>query len=379
MIKKILKLDWKSIGAVVFLLASGLIAIYSFSIGVETEDVNIFNKQLIFLLIGVGTFFFFSFFDYRTWMKYSNFLYLSSLFLLVAVLFFGQNIRGTSGWFNFGFLNFQPVELVKIFSVIFLAGYFVKKGNKKIGLKEFFQSFLIILPVLFLILKQPDFGSASVIIVIWLGMSLLAGVDKKYLFALFVIILVAFSLSWGTVLKDYQKERILTFLDPERDPLGSGYNVIQSMTAIGSGGITGKGIGKGSQSQLNFLPERHTDFVFASINEEFGMIGSFLVIGFYWILFYRFFEIAKNARDRFGQLVASGLFIMFFYQVVINVGMNIGIVPVTGISLPFLSYGGSFLIVSMISFGIVQNIWLKKRNMILPESEYHKQADKPEA
>jgi len=369
MIKKILKLDWKSIGAVVFLLASGLIAIYSFSIGVETEDVNIFNKQLIFLLIGVGTFFFFSFFDYRTWMKYSNFLYLSSLFLLVAVLFFGQNIRGTSGWFNFGFLNFQPVELVKIFSVIFLAGYFVKKGNKKIGLKEFFQSFLIILPVLFLILKQPDFGSASVIIVIWLGMSLLAGVDKKYLFALFVIILVAFSLSWETVLKDYQKERVLTFLDPERDPLGSGYNVIQSMTAIGSGGITGKGIGKGSQSQLNFLPERHTDFVFASINEEFGMMGSFLVVGFYWILFYRFFETVKNSRDRFGQLVASGVFIMFFYQVVINVGMNIGIVPVTGISLPFLSYGGSFLIVSMISFGIVQNIWLKKRNMILPESE----------
>ena len=369
MIRKISKLDWKSIGAVAFLLASGFVTIYSFSIGVKDEDTNIFQKQLIFLLIGIVFFVFFSLLDYRTWMKYSNFLYLASLVLLTSVLLFGQTIRGTSGWFSLRLFNFQPVELVKIFSVIFLANYFVKKGNKKIGLKEFLQSFLIILPILFLILKQPDFGSASVVVVIWLGMALLAGVNKKYLVALIFLFLVAFFLSWGTILKDYQQERILTFLNPERDPLGSGYNVIQSMTAIGSGGITGKGIGKGSQSQLNFLPERHTDFVFASINEEFGMIGSFLMIGFYWFLFYRFFEIAKKSRDRFGQLMAGGMLLMFFYQVIVNIGMNVGIVPVTGISLPFLSYGGSFLVVSMISFGIVQNIWLKRRKMVLSESE----------
>jgi rod shape determining protein RodA len=235
----------------------------------------------------------------------------------------------------------------------------------KVGLKEFFGSFLIMALPIFLTLKQPDLGSASVLIVIWLSMSLFAGVNKKYLVFLFLAGIMALFLSWNVALQDYQKERIQTFLDPERDPLGSGYNVIQSMVAIGSGGITGKGIGNGSQSQLNFLPERHTDFVFASINEEFGLIGSFLIIGFFWILFYRLFWIAREARDRFGQLIVGGVLAMFSYQVVVNIGMNIGIVPVTGISLPFLSYGGSFLIATMISFGMCQNVWSKRRKMVL--------------
>ena len=368
MIKKILKLDWKSTSVVSFLLVSGLITIYSFSIGEEGGNVNIFHRQVLFLTMGLAAFFFFSFYDYRTWNKYSNFLYLASLFLLFSVLFFGSEIRGTSGWFKLGFFNLQPVELVKIFSIIFLASYFVKIGNMKIGLKEFFHSFLIIaLPVL-LTLKQPDLGSASVLIIIWIGMSLLAGVDKKYLIGLFLIGVIGVFVGYGFIFKDYQKERIQTFLDPERDPLGSGYNVIQSMIAIGSGRITGKGIGNGSQSQLNFLPERHTDFVFASTSEEFGTIGSCLLVGFFWFLFYRLFVIAKSSRDRFGQLLVGGVMIMFSYQVAVNIGMNIGIVPVTGISLPFLSYGGSFLIATMISFGMCQNVWIKRRKMVLHEN-----------
>ncbi len=367
MIKGVLKLDWKSMGAVSFLLVSGLITIYSFSIGIEQGEINLFHKQLIFLAIGITLFLFFSFYDYRTWRNYSNFLYFVSIALLFLVLFLGSNVRGTSGWFSLGFFNLQPVELVKIFSIIFLASYFVRVGHSKIGFKEFFGSFLIMVLPIFLTLKQPDLGSASVLIVIWLGMSLFAGVDKKYLIFLFLTVSIALFLSWGGVLKDYQKERIQTFLDPERDPLGSGYNVIQSMIAIGSGGVTGKGIGNGSQSQLNFLPERHTDFVFASITEEFGIIGSFLTIGFYWILFYRIFCIAQKARDRFGQLIVGGVLIMFSYQVVINIGMNIGIVPVTGISLPFLSYGGSFLLATMIGFGICQNVWIKKRKMVIED------------
>lgn len=369
MIRSITGLDWKSIGAVSFLLASGLIAIYSFHIGGNDQGSNIFLRQLIFMLVGVAFFAFFAFYDYRTWQKYSNFLYLTSIVLLVLVLFFGSNIRGTSGWFSFGFFNLQPVELVKIFSIIFLASYFVKVGSMKIGLKEFLKSFLIMIPAIFLTLRQPDLGSASVLIIIWIGMSLLAGVNKKYLLLLFLAGAVTLFLSWGLVFKDYQKERIRTFLNPERDPLGSGYNVIQSMIAIGSGGITGKGIGNGSQSQLNFLPERHTDFVFASINEEFGLMGSFLIIGFLWFFFYRLLKIAQKARDRFGQLLVGGMLIMFSYQVIINIGMNIGIVPVTGISLPFLSYGGSFLIATMIGFGMCQNVWLKRRKMVLTESE----------
>lgn len=363
MIKKISKLDWKSIGAVLFLLTSSLITIYSFSIGSDQAEANIFQKQLIFLGIGLALFFLFSLIDYRTWIKYSNFLYLTTLALLVLVLIFGENIRGTSGWFSFGFFNFQPVELIKLFTIIFLAGYLVKLGNKKIGLKAFLKSFLIMLIPIFLILKQPDFGSASVLIVIWLGMLFLAGLNKKYFIFLFLIGAVIFSLGWGTFLKDYQKERVLTFINPERDPLGSGYNVIQSIVAIGSGGLTGKGIGKGSQSQLNFLPEKHTDFVFASISEEFGLMSAFLIVGFFWFIFYRLYNIANQSRDRFGQLVVSGVLIMFFYQVTVNIGMNIGIVPVTGISLPFVSYGGSFLVISLMSFGVCQSVWIKKRRL----------------
>ncbi|MCK5080730.1 MAG: rod shape-determining protein RodA [Candidatus Moranbacteria bacterium] len=363
--KRLLSLDWKSVGAVSFLLISGLITIYSFSLGIEQNETNLFHKQLIFLGIGLALFLFFSLYDYRTWRSYSNFLYFTSILLLFAVLFLGSNIRGTSGWFELGFFNLQPVELVKIFVIIFLASYFARVGYMKIGLKEFFISFLIISLPVFLTLKQPDLGSASVLLVIWLSMSFLAGVDKKYLLILILMATLTLFLGWGVFLKDYQKERIQTFLNPERDPLGSGYNVIQSMIAIGSGGITGKGVGNGSQSQLNFLPERHTDFVFASINEGFGMIGSFLTIGFFWILFYRLLHIAKQARDRFGQLLVGGVLAMFSYQVIINIGMNIGIVPVTGISLPFLSYGGSFLIATMISFGICQNVWSKRRRMVI--------------
>jgi len=364
--KKIMQLDWGSVGAVFFLLISGLVTIYSFSVNADSgEEINLFQRQLIFLGVGIALFLFFSFYDYRTWKKYSNFLYFLSVGLLFAVLLWGSNIRGTSGWFDLGFFNLQPVELVKIFSIIFLASYFVRIGGMRIGLKEFFISFLIILLPVVLTLRQPDLGSASVLIAIWISMAFFAGVNKKYLFGLILIACLGLFLSWGVVLKDYQKERIQTFLNPERDPLGSGYNVIQSMIAVGSGGFSGKGVGYGSQSQLNFLPERHTDFVFASVNEIFGMIGSVSVVGFFWFLFFRLFVIAVKARDRFGRLVAGGILAMLAYQVVINVGMNIGIVPVTGISLPFLSYGGSFLIATMIAFGISQNIWSKRRKMVL--------------
>jgi len=366
--RKLFQLDWKSIGAVSFLLISGLITIYSFSTGIKQGETNIFYKQLVFLGMGIVSFLFFSFYDYRTWKSYSNFLYFLSIALLFFVLIFGSNIRGTSGWFRLGFFNLQPVELVKIFSIVFLAGYFVKIGNMKVGLKEFMGSFFIMALPILLTLKQPDLGSASVLVVIWLSMSLFAGVNKKYLLFLLISGIIVLFLSWNVVLRDYQKERIQTFLDPGRDPLGSGYNVIQSIIAIGSGRITGKGIGNGSQSQLNFLPERHTDFVFASINEEFGLIGAFLIIGFYWFLFYRLFDIAKGARDRFGQLMVGGILSMLSYQVAVNIGMNIGIVPVTGISLPFLSYGGSFLIATMISFGLCQNVWLKRRKMVMEDA-----------
>jgi rod shape determining protein RodA len=192
-------------------------------------------------------------------------------------------------------------------------------------------------------------------------MLFLAGVDKKVIIFLLMAGLVFLALGWGTFFQDYQKERIQTFLNPGEDPLDKGYNVIQSMVAIGSGGLTGKGIGHGSQSQLNFLPEKHTDFVFAAVGEESGFLGAFLVLLSFWVLFFRLIKISIEARDCFGRLLTVGILALFSYQVLVNIGMNLGIVPVAGISLPFLSYGGSFLFVSFALLGLVMSIWRKRK------------------
>lgn len=342
-------------------MASGLLAIYSLSISSSGEEMNNFQKQLIFLVVGLGVFLFFSLIDYRLWRSYAYFLYGLGVTSLILVLWFGVTIRGTSGWFDLGFFNFQPVEVMKVFLIFALAAYLSKFKNKKINWRGVLGSFLLMITPFLLVLKQPDFGSASVLAVIWVVMLFLAGVDKKIIIFLLITGVAFFVVGWGTFFQDYQKERIQTFLNPEEDPLGKGYNVIQSMVAIGSGGLTGKGIGHGSQSQLNFLPEKHTDFVFAAVGEESGFLGAFLVLLSFWVLFFRIIKISIEARDYFGRLLAVGVLALFSYQVLVNVGMNLGIVPVAGISLPFLSYGGSFLFVSFALLGLVVNIWKKRK------------------
>ena len=213
-----------------------------------------------------------------------------------------------------------------------------------------------------LILIQPDFGSMAVIFSVWLLMLLLMGIKKKHAIVFLLIILILSAISWQFLLHDYQQSRILTFISPNTDPLGAGYNVRQSMIAIGSGGIWGRGLGLGTQSQLHFLPISEADFIFASISEELGFVGAFVIFVLYLIFFYRLFKILKDIKDDFGLFLVFGLSAMFFVQVIINIGMCVGVLPVTGLPLPFVSYGGSFLVISLISIGIIQSV--KMRSLV---------------
>ena len=341
-----------------FLTGISLLALYGIS-AAGFKEANIIWKQLSFTFVGIVAMAFFSRVDFHYLRSYSRPIYFITIMVLILVLLMGNKVHGTVGWFGFGIFSIQPVEFAKIALVIFLASFI---SSKKMILGEIVQlvaSLVLTGIIIFLVVKQPDFGSAMVLIGIWAGMALLSGINKKIIAVLFVIGLIFGTITWFN-LADYQKARIASFVNPELDIKGSGYNVFQSIVAVGSGGMTGKGIGQGSQSQLNFLPESHTDFIFATVTEELGFLGSMMILFLYAVLFYRIRKIAVLAPDNFGYLVASGIMIMFFIQLLINIGMNIGLVPVTGIPLPFLSYGGSSLVACFVAVGIILNIYNKR-------------------
>lgn len=365
MINKLFKADWVLLGAVFLLLGIGLTVLYSISnasVGDGTVS-SVFGKQVFYAVLAVLTMLFFSFTNYHYLRSYSTNIYFATLIILVIVLIFGNTVRGTSGWIGFGVFNIQPVEIAKISLVIFLASFISQKMMELMEVGRLIASFVLTGIMLFLVIRQPDFGSAMVLLSIWAGMMFVSGISKKLVLSLIVFALVSSFIGWSQ-LAEYQKDRIASFIDPTRDPQGAGYNVRQSIVAVGSGGMIGKGIGHGSQSQLNFLPEKHTDFIFASIAEELGFMGSALVIALFGMIFYRIKRIAQMAPDNFGFLVAMGIMIMLFVQTFINIGMNMGIVPVTGIPLPFLSYGGSSLISVFAGIGILINIYSRRENII---------------
>lgn len=353
------KLDWITIVVVFLLLGIGLTVLYTISSNsISSNSIGSFSsfgRQLIAVFLGAILMFIFVFYDYRIFNSFSTKLYFLMLILLLAVVFFGTTVRGTTGWLKIGVLNFQPVEAAKIIIIIFLASFLSKKKTEfSITMRIISSIVLVFIPV-FMILKQPDLGSALVIVGIWIGMLLASEIKKKNMIILGVFGLAVVFFSWFT-LQNYQTERISNFLNPYNDPRGSGYNVIQSMIAVGSGGMWGKGLGHGSQSQLNFLPEKHTDFIFAVISEELGFVGAFVVLVLFAIFLFRLKETAVKARDNLGYLICVGFLTMIFLQVVINIGMNIGLAPVTGLPLPFLSYGGSSIITILSMVGITLNI-----------------------
>jgi rod shape determining protein RodA len=344
-----------------------VVVIFSTSYSADGTDLLNFKKQLVFSVAGIILMIFISFFDYKALKNYTGLLYILACFILVAVLFLGSLTRGTASWFDFGFFSFQPSEFVKIVVIIILAKYLAKAGDyalKKIMISGAYTFLLVVLIVL-----QPDLGSSLALVFIWFSMLAVSGVKKKYIVIILLLGLITFAGSWSFVLEGYQKERIVTFLNPQLDPLGSGYNVIQSMVAIGSGSIWGKGLGYGSQSQLNFLPEKHTDFIFAVVAEEMGFVGILLVLGLLAVVFHRLFKIAVEAQDNFGKFLVLGISFVLIFHVAVNVGMNMGIMPVTGIPLPFISYGGSSLISFLIMIGLVQSVYMKGRSYKLGKDE----------
>lgn len=355
------KIDRVLFSAVLLLVIVGLITIFSVSYSAGGADFLNFKKQLIFVAAGFIGMFFATSVDYRMLKNYSGVFYVCTLLLLVAVLFVGTLTRGTTGWFDLGYFSLQPAEFTKIVMIIVLAKCLSEMGNySRISKKVFVSGLYMSLPV-GLILLQPDLGSALVVMFIWFGLLCVFGLKKKQILLFALIGMVAASGGWLFVLKDYQKDRIMTFVDPQSDPLGSGYNVIQSMVAIGSGSLWGKGLGHGSQSQLNFLPEKHTDFIFAVIAEEMGFIGGALVLLLFSIIYYRLFVIAEEAQDNFGKLMVLGTVFLLVFHMLINIGMNMGVMPVTGIPLPFVSYGGSSLVAFMLMIGIVQSVYVNGR------------------
>lgn len=347
------------------LIASlGILSIYSSTYQKEGELWKlIYKRQIFWVILGLVLFLLMSNLNYRRLWEITYFLYGLAIFLLLLVFRLGVVRLGAQRWIRISWFNFQPSELAKIISVIFLARYFSTKSVQDVSLPiakfGIFRAF--ILPLIFvavpvsLIMRQPDLGSAILILLIFVSLLFLVGVRLRYLLIISLVAIFLLPVSWHS-LRDYQKNRLLVFLNPNIDPLGTGYTVIQSKIAIGSGSLFGKGWLSGTQSQLHFLPEAHTDFIFATFAEEWGLCGSIFLLVLYYFLISQGIKIASSTNDNFGRLLALGIVLMLFIQIFINLAMNLGLVPVVGIPLLLMSYGGSSILVTFISLGILVNI-----------------------
>lgn len=336
------------------LACSGLAILYGTTL--SESGATIFFRQLTFLVFGISAFLFVSFFDYHSLTKLNRVAYIVSIILLVYLIVFGSAIRGSARWIDLGFFRFQPAEFVKIVTILGLARLLYLTRGQINSWKTIIWSFLYAVIPAGLIVVEPDLGSTIIVMSLWAGAIMLSPIKKKYIVILFVIFIVSCGVGWKFFLRDFQRDRVLVFINPELDPRGKGYNVRQATIAVGSGQLLGRGLGKGVQSQHKFLPERQTDFIFAAASEEIGFLGSISLLGLYFFILTRLYKIMKSARDDLGMYIAGGAFFFFFFHVFINVGMNMGILPVTGIPLPFVSAGGSSLIVSCIVLGLAQNV-----------------------
>lgn len=358
------RLDWLLI-AVIFLLAVFSVLLLFAMAKNNLFFESFFKKQIFFYIIGFFLMFFVSLLNYRflAHVKTLIWFYILALIILIAVLIFGADIRGTKAWFAIGGVFFQPVELVKIVLILILAKFFSYRHIESYSFYHLLISALYVFIPMALVLAQPDLGSALVMAGIWTGMILIIGIRLKQ--ALFLIIsgVLVIAVGWNFMLAAYQKDRILNFLNPSRDPFYSGYNLIQSKIAIGSGGFFGEGLGRGTQTQFRFLPEPHTDFILSSIGEEMGLSGIALVFILFSFLLWRIIKIAIHADDNFAKLFNLGFIILIFSQFFINVSMVIGFLPVVGIGLPFLSYGGSSLLSLFIGLGITQAIHVRSKTI----------------
>lgn len=339
-------INWQVTLISIFLVSIGILVIFS-------SSRELAFQQLIFFIIGFFLFFLVSQIDISALATLARPAYFLIILLLIVVLILGIETRGAVRWIPLGFINFQPSEFAKPVLILFLARFW------SINLptwRNIFKSIIWTLPLFILIFRQPDLGSALTIVAIWLGMLFATKVSFKKIMAIILIAVFILPFSW-TFLKDYQRQRIISFIAPASDQLGTGYNLIQSTIAVGSGQFWGRGLGRGTQSRLQFLPEFRTDFIFASIAEEMGLLGSTLILTLYLFLICYFFILASRMADPINLLTAVGVVSMILFQTSVNIGMNIGLLPITGITLPLISYGGSSLISTFILLGLVSSAW----------------------
>ncbi len=347
------RVDWILLFSVLPIVGAGLVTMSSFG-----GESSFFARQLTWTGVSIVAFFVFSFVDFR-FLRRTGVLvsiFLVAVGLLAVLLATGEVTRGTQSWFTIGSFSIEPVDPIKLVLILILAKYFSRRHIEIANIKHIFVSGLYAFIVFALVFLQPDFGSAMIIFAIWLGMVMVSGISKKHLVAVVLATALVFSGLWFYAFKDYQKQRIVSFLNPLTDIRGAGYNAYQSTIAVGSGELMGKGIGYGTQSRLNFLPEYETDFIFAAFAEEWGFLGVFLLFMLYGVLMWRILANSIRGETNFEILFGVGLAVMFMSHIVIHVGMNVGLLPITGITLPFMSYGGSHLLAEFTGLGILMGM-----------------------
>jgi len=354
-IAQYLHIDLPLLTGILSLIGFGLFVLYS-ATGESQDDLN---RQIIRLVIAFGFMFIFAWIPPRVYQQWTPYLYILGIILLLAVLLFGDKGKGAQRWLNIGF-RFQPSELMKLAVPMMLAWYFHERKLPPTYKELFFAGVMIAVPTL-LIMVQPDLGTSLLIACSGIFVVFLAGIPWRLIVSLTLIGSVYAPVHWFYVMADYQKQRVLTFLNPEQDPLGSGYHIIQSEIAIGSGGLKGKGWLQGTQSQLEFLPERNTDFIFSVLGEEFGFYGAILLLVMYAWIIGRGFYITVNAQETYTRLLAGAITLTFFVYIFVNIGMVTGLLPVVGLPLPLVSYGGTSMVTLMIAFGILMGIQTHKK------------------
>jgi rod shape determining protein RodA len=344
------EIDWLILGSVIPIMFFGLMTMNSFG-----ENNFFFYRQLIWIGISVFVFFVLSLIDFKFLRRSSIVIWIYSIAAaLLAVLFaVGSIFSGAQSWLDFGLFSVQPADFAKLALIITLAKYFSRRHVEIRNYRHVIVSGIYAFLLFWLIFMQPDFGSALIIFFVWFGMVMVSGLSKKHLALVFLAGATAFLSLWFFVLADYQKDRIMTFVDPLSDVQGAGYNAYQSMVTVGSGQVFGKGVGYGTQSRLSFLPEYETDFIFAAFAEEWGFVGVVLLFVCYGVLFGRIIQVSYRGATNFEVLFGLGVAIMFMSHFFVHVGMNIGLMPITGLTLPFMSYGGTNMLLSFSSLGIL--------------------------
>lgn len=363
--------DWITLGIVLFICIVGILTIYSATRPPldEGEQPPFYVKQLIWLTIALLALCVFITFDYIKLKDFWLIFYIVGILLLIIVLFAGKTVMGAKRWINLGFFSFQPSEIFKIIFIISISA-FLENKRSPLSVKDTLKTLFIfgIIPFL-LIVKQPDLGTAILLLIVTFIMIIYKGLHTRLMILFLCILIISVFFLWEILwngLKEYQKNRLIAFIDPSIDPRGIGYNIMQSIITVGSGGLFGKGFLNGTQGPLKFLPERHTDFIFPIFAEEWGFVGCFILLALYFLLFIRCFETSIIAKDSFGKFLALGftsIFILYFF---INVGMTLGILPVVGIPLPFMSYGGTTLLANFIGIALVINVRMRRFELFYP-------------